>query len=271
MRALTFHEGQSWLHHRNPVAKLGLHLLLSLALTLAFDPWTPAMFLVSAIVVGRTLGEIPVRLMLRSLLPFWLLAASLVLSNALFVNNSANAQVLWSWGPFTATVEGAVYGSALAIRTLAIAALTLIVLMTTEPELLVRSLVQQARLPARFAYPALAAFRFLPILADEWETIKLAQSVRDRRLVSGPLARIRRELRAVVPLFTNAIRRADRIALAMDSRGFSRRRPRTQYRQLRLDAADGALMIGGIVLGMAIFRVSALAGVLDSGTGFLGM
>ena len=81
-------------------------------------------------------------------------------------------------GLFTATVEGAVIGSSLAERSLAIAAFSVLLMMSTDPTDLVRSLVQQARMPARFAYPALAAYRFLPLLQGELETIRLAHRLR---------------------------------------------------------------------------------------------
>lgn len=106
MNPFAFHEADSWLHRRNPTAKLAAHLILSLLLTLVFDPLTPLAFLALALLLGPALGRIPPLLLLRSLAPFWLLGASLVASNALFANDPAGARPLWSWGPFTATAEG---------------------------------------------------------------------------------------------------------------------------------------------------------------------
>ena len=140
------------------------HDVVSLLLTVVFDPLTPLVFLGSALLVGRALGRLPLATMLRALWPFWLLSASLLVSNALFASRPEQATILWRGGPFIATVEGALIGLSLAERGIAVAAFTIVLIMSTDPTALVRSLVQQAHLPPRFAYPALAAYRFLPLL-----------------------------------------------------------------------------------------------------------
>jgi energy-coupling factor transport system permease protein len=171
VNTFSYYEVDSWLHRRNPTAKLAAHLLLSLVMTVVFDPVTPLIFLGLALSVGWALGRLPLVAMLRALVPFWLLALSLMVSNALFATRPEQATILWSWGPFVATLEGASIGLSLAERSMAIAAFTVLLIMSTDPTDLVRSLVQQARVPARFAYPALAAYRFLPLLQTELETI----------------------------------------------------------------------------------------------------
>lgn len=271
MNPFAFYEVDSWLHRRNPTAKLAAHLILSLLLTLVFDPLTPLAFLALALLLGPALGRIPLWLLLRSLAPFWLLGASLVASNALFANNPAGARPLWSWGPFTATAEGLLIGLSLAERGVAIAAYTLLVVLSTDPEDLVRSLVQQARLPARFAYPALAAYRVLPLLGEEWEAIRLARRLRGQGRRPGPVGWCREQGRSLVPLLAGAIRRADRVALAMDSRGFGGDRPRTHYRDVRFGAADAWLIVAAAAGGAGILVIAAALGVLRLWSGALGV
>ena len=157
MTPFGFYERDSWLQRRNPTAKLVAHLILSLAVTVVFDPVTPLAFVGLALLIGRILGRIPLALFARALAPFWLLAASLIASNALFVETARRQSVLWSWGPLTATRHGAMIGLSLAERSVAIAAFSVLFLMSTDPTALIRSLVPQARLPARIAYPARAA------------------------------------------------------------------------------------------------------------------
>lgn len=81
------------------------------------------------------------------------------MSNALFANNRAGATVVWDWGPFAATAEGAMIGLSLAERMAAIATYSVIFAMSTDPTDLVRSLVQQLSMAPRFAYTVLAAYR----------------------------------------------------------------------------------------------------------------
>ncbi len=264
MPLFGYDEGDSWLCRRNPTAKLAAHLLLSLLLTVVFDPVTPLAFLVAALVVGRLGARIPLRLFLRALAPVALLGATLVLSYALFAATTPGTQGLglWTWGPVTATARGATIGLSLAERGMAIAAFTLVVVLSTDPTSLVRSLVQQARLPARLAYPALAAYRFLPLLQEEYETIRLARRLRGQGRRRGPLAAFRERAGLLVPLLAGAIRRAERVAVAMDSRGFNGRRPRTHYRLTRFNAADAWMLAGTVALGGGLLIVSATLGVL---------
>jgi len=258
----SFYEVDSWLCRRNPTAKLAAHLILSLLLTVVFDPLTPLTFLAAALVVGRLGARIPPRLFLTALAPVALLGASLVLSYALFATGAPGTRVLWAWGPFTATARGAIIGLSLAERSVAIAAFTLIFVLSTDPTSLVRSLVQQARLPARIAYPALAAYRVLPLLQEEYETIRLARRLRGQGRRHGPLGAVRERVGLLVPLLTGAIRRAERVAVAMDARGFNGRGRRTHYRVTSFDAADAWMIVWTVALGGGLLALSAVLGVL---------
>ncbi len=269
MNPFSYYEVDSWLHRRNPTAKLAAHLVLSLLLTIVFDPLTPLVFLVLAFAVGRSLGRLPLRTMLKALAPFWLIAASLMISNALFANHPERTIVLWRGGPFIATVEGAMIGLSLAERSMTIAAFSVLLMMSTDPTGLVRSLVQQAHLPPRFAYPALAAYRFLPLLQTEWETIRLAHRLRGVGRRPGPVGWLRDQGRLAIPLLANAIRRSERVALAMDARGFAARRTRSHYRQIGFNAADGWLIAVAAMAGSSILLASAWLGFLRIWSGAL--
>ena len=269
MNPFSYYEVDSWLHRRNPTAKLAAHLVLSLLLTVVFDPLTPLVFLGSALLVGRGLGRLPLGTMLRALWPFWLLSASLLVSNSLFASRPEQATVLWRGGPFIATVEGALIGLSLAERGVAIAAFTIVLIMSTDPTALVRSLVQQARLPPRFAYPALAAYRFLPLLQTEFVTIRLAHRLRGVGRSRGWLGWLREQGRMTLPLLTNAIRRAERVALAMDARGFGSPRARTHFRRIRFERSDALLVATAAIGGTAVLVISAALGILRIWSGAL--
>ncbi len=270
MQAFSFSETDSWLRRRNPSMKLAAHLATTLIVTLVFDPFTPLAFTAVAFVAGRLLGRIPVLRLASALTGFWLLGISLVISNALFAHDPAGATMLFAWGPLRGTIEGAMIGLALAERMAAIAAFSIIFTMSTDPTDLVRSLVQQLRMPPRFAYPLLAAYRFLPGLQGEYETIRLAQRLRTGRPARGPIAWFRQQRRVIVPLFAGAIRRTDRVAVAMDSRAFESGARRTCYRRIRVGWPDVALLVATISIGVAILAGSATVGVLRIWTGSLG-
>lgn len=93
---------------------------------------------------------------------------------------------------------------------------------------MVRSMVQQLRVPYRIGYTALAAFRFVPRFGHELEVIRSAHRVRGMAGGRGPGAALRRNLGYVVPLLAGAIRHAGRVALAMDARAFGAGPRRTE-------------------------------------------
>jgi energy-coupling factor transport system permease protein len=106
----------------------------------------------------------------------------------------------------------------------------------------VDALVQQARVPERFAYGALAAYQAVPGLAEDLVTLRQARRVRGLR---GWHPRL------LVGLLVRAIRHADQLALAMDARAFGSG-PRSTFRPIRWGWPDLAVGISGVAaLGLA--------------------
>jgi energy-coupling factor transport system permease protein len=246
------------------------HLLLTLSLSLVFDPLTPLLFLGLAALLGRWLAGIGLGQLLRGLLPFWLVALSLAFSNALFAAAPERATMLWRWGSLIATLEGLSIGLSLVKCSLAVAAFSLLFVMTTDPTWLVRSLIQQARLPARLGYAALAAYRFLPLLQSEYAIMQMAHRVRGVGERGGPGSWWRRQRRLLLPLLAAAIRCAERVALAMDARAFGGTAHRSHYRLVPWQSLDPALILAALGLAGGLLFVSAAFGWLRLWDGSLG-
>jgi energy-coupling factor transport system permease protein len=262
----SYYLADSFLHRRNPAVKLLCLLLLVLAVTLAFDPWTPAAFLLLALVALRLLGRVPLRVLAWPLLALGLLGAvGFVGANALFYAPAAGGgplTVLWHSGPWRVTAEGLRAGVTLALRMLAIVAFSMVLVTTTDPTDLVLSLIQNARFPFRVGYGLLVAYRFLPLWQNELGVIRAAHRIRgvgERLTLAGRWQQLRRY---AVPLLASAIRKAERVAIAMESRAFGALPRRTYYRQLRVTPADGALLAGTLLATALILLALARAGLL---------
>jgi energy-coupling factor transport system permease protein len=129
-----------------------------------------------------------------------------------------------------------------------VAALGIAFGLTTDTTRLVDALVQQAHMPERFAYGALAAFQAIPRLAEDLVALREARRIRGLRASWHP--------RILVGLLVLAIRRADRLAVAMDARGFGSGQ-RTRFRSVEWSLADGVLLGAGVavlVAAMALGR-----------------
>jgi len=245
---------------RDPAVKLGVALLLSLALVLVIDPITPLLFLAVAWIGAVWLGGVPAGAFGRTLLPLGVVALGFVWTNALFAVPAPD-DVTWRLGPLAASASGLRFGVGIGLRGLAIGALSLAAIRTSDPTALVVSLVRNARVPYRIGYAMLAAYRFFPIIGDEYARIRLAQRVRGVRPASRR-AYLSAAVGAIVPLFADATRRATRIAVAMDARGFAAAGPRTYWRETPVARGDWAFALACLAVAVAILAAGAAGGWL---------
>lgn len=240
--------------------KVGLAFALSLILVLVIDPITPLFFLAAAWFAAVPLGGVSARTFLRILMPLAAVALGFVWTNTLFAVPAPDDTV-WHGGPFTASVSGLRFGLGIGVRGLAIGAISLAAIRTSDPTALVVSLIRNARLPYRVGYAMLAAYRFFPLIGDEYVRIRLAQRVRGVRPRSLR-GRLSAAVRGILPLFADATRRATRIAVAMDARGFASARERTYWRVTPVTRADWAFALGCLLVAGAILAAGAAGGWL---------
>lgn len=261
----NYYMGDSFLHRRNPSLKLLSLMVMVLAVTLAFDPWTPTVFFLLALVVLPLLGHVSLRTLRMPLLFFFILGAlGFVGSNALFYAPTVGKPltILWQGGTFRVSIEGIRVGISLAMRMMAIVFFSMIFVATTDPTDLVLSLIQNVRFPFRLGYGILVAYRFLPLWRTELEVIRAAHRIRgvgERTTLSGRWEQLRRY---AVPLLANAIRKSERVAIAMDSKAFGALPRRTYYRKLEVTRADWAMFVGTLAITGLILYILAYAGLL---------
>jgi len=224
-----------------PLVKLliGVGWLLGLTLTTRV---VPALAIAAiAAVAGITLGRIPVRRLAVAAAPLWIAALTVGFFNAVFAaaNVDPGATEVARLGPLRLTEQALLGAAGVAARIVAIAAIGVVIARTTDSTALVDALVQQARLPDRFAYGALAAYQALPRLAEDLGTLRQARRIRGLR---GPW-----HPRLLVGLLVLAVRHGDRLALAMDSRGFGSG-PRTRYRTVRRTPLDPLAALASLAI-----------------------
>lgn len=246
------------LARRNPVAKLAAALILGVALFITLDPVAPAVILAGELAVVPLFG-LRYRDVARRSWAALIAATALAVTHVIFAEPRTGA-LLVPLGPFDLTTDVALVSGGLALRLLAIALPGIVALTTTDPTRLADALTQNLRASPRFAVGALAAFRLLPLLADDWRMLRLARRARGVSPGRGPLARGRFFASTLFGLLVGAIRRGTRLAVAMDARGFDSGLRRGIARPIRVDAADRALIVGAVLLGAAGLLVSALLG-----------
>jgi energy-coupling factor transport system permease protein len=240
------------------VAKLAAALVFSFILIATLDPVAPAIAIAVELAVLPLFG-VRYRVLARRAWPLLLGAGGIVVTLVLFAADRSG-RVLVEAGPVVVTSGVLMTALGLVLRMLAVALPGVIVFATTDPTDLADALIQNAKAPARFAIGALAAFRLVPLLEQEWQMISMARRARGVEAGRNPVAKLRLFASTAFALLVGAIRRGTRLAVAMDARGFDAGMPRTVARRQRFGTADGLLIGGAAVLAGAALTVSILLG-----------
>ncbi len=114
--------------------------------------------------------------------------------------------------------------------------------------------LEQSHVPYEFCFAFTTAVRFVPVLAEEAQTIMDAQKARGLELERGNfIKRVRNYIPILIPLIVSAIRRSLELAEAMESRAWGTTKKRTNLYVLKMRRADYALAFVSVL--MLIFAV----------------
>src|SRR2546430_1899296 len=213
----------------HPLAKIAAALVLMVALFITIDPLTPTLVLIAEVAAIPLIG-IPLRALLRRALPAFIGAIGIGFFNALLSGDVAG-------------------GGAIGPRLVGIALAGIVAAASIDPTELSGPLVRPLPPPRPFPGGALAPVRLMALFADEWQTITMAR--RARGLDNGRVTAFFSMTRS---LLVAAIRRATRLAVAMDGRGFADPGCRTLARPRTIRVRDWSLI--GAALAVALLATA---------------
>jgi energy-coupling factor transport system permease protein len=140
------------------------------------------------------------------------------------------------------------YSLALTMRFIVLVTSFSLFFITTSPDKLSLAL-EKARIPYEFNFAFITAIRFVPVLADEAQTIMDAQRSRGLELDKGNfMTRIRNYIPILLPLIISSIRRSLELAEAMESRAFGATDNRTNLYELEMNNFDYLVLVISIIL-----------------------
>ncbi|MDP9999308.1 energy-coupling factor transporter transmembrane component T family protein [Pseudarthrobacter sulfonivorans] len=252
---LTLRGNQALLTRANPLAKFGSVFLITLVLALSID-WVSASVALAAELALFPLAGLTLRLLWQRGWPLILAAAIGGWSTAIVAADSG--AVLLDVGIWSISEGSLQLGLGFMLRGLAIALPAILLMTCTDPTDLADALAQKARLPHRFVLGTLAAMRLVGLLAEEWQTIGMARRARGVGSHGSPLQRLRATLGQSFGLLVQAIRRASRLAVTMEARGFGTGQ-RTWARESTYSLLDVWVVLGGVLIAAA--AVAAAAGM----------
>jgi len=161
------------------------------------------------------------------------------LATVIFLTNFAFSFIGANYKVIPSDVERA---AALTLRFVVLVESFSVFFLTTSPDHLGLAL-EQTHVPYEFVFAFTTAVRFVPVLAEEAQTIMDAQKARGLELERGNfLKRIRNYIPILIPLIVSAIRRSLELAEAMESRAWGATKKRTNLYVLKMRKGDVALV-----------------------------
>ena len=161
------------------------------------------------------------------------------LATIIFLTNFVTAFFRDGYVVTAVSLEGAL---AMTLRFVVLVESFSVFFLTTSPDHLGLAL-EQTHIPYEFVFAFTTAVRFVPVLAEEAQTIMDAQKARGLELERGNfLKRIRNYIPILIPLIISAIRRSLELAEAMESRAWGATKKRTNLYVLKMHKGDFVLV-----------------------------
>jgi len=189
------------------------------------------------------LSKVPVKMYFKGLKPILFIIIFTAVLN-LFLTDGRDLPVFgYSIG---ITVEGAVVAVKMALRLVLLIISSSVLTYTTSPMALTDGIEKLLKPLSKLGFPSheLAmmmsiAIRFIPTLIEETDKIIKAQQARGANFDTGSLLKRAKSLIPIlVPLFISAFRRADELAIAMESRCYRGGNLRTRLKELHFTKYD---------------------------------
>ena len=246
----------SFVHRLDPRTKFLSTLTLMIAV-LATPGFAPLFLFGAFLGLAIVLSGLPAALILRNLRPFLYLFGFTFGLHALLTPGHA----LWvvPYLELTVTRAGLERGAFFSVRLATVIIAASLMTLTTSPMELTGGLERLLNPLRRFGFPAhelammvTISLRFIPVLVDEAERLRKAQLARGADFSGGPIRRARSLVPLLVPLFVSAFDRADRLALAMESRCYRGGVERTSFHVFAFSRGDLCAGIAVVVIALAI-------------------
>ena len=246
--------GDTVAHRLDPRTKLILVFLYIVALFQA-SGWAGYALVLAATVACMAVSHISPRSIFKGLKPMLFIIALTALLNIFY---TTGRPIVPGW---IITWEGIERAVKMMLRITLLIAGTFLLTYTTSPmeltdglELLMNPL-KKLRVPVHEMTIMMSmALRFIPTLIEETDKIMSAQKARGADFETGNLLqRARALLPILVPLFVSAFRRADELAVAMESRCYHGGEGRTRMKQLVWHTRDTvAILVMVLILAAVI-------------------
>lgn len=243
-----FFPGDTPAHRLDPRTKLIMLLIYIIALFQA-KAWPSYLILVTVTLLCMGISKIRLINIFKGLKPMMFI---IILTGLLNIFYTKGTPVREGW---IITWEGIDHAVKMILRITLLITGTFLLTYTTSPMALTDGLESLMKPLKKIHVPVheitlimSMALRFIPTLIEETDKIMSAQRARGSDFETGNLIqRAKALLPILVPLFVSSFRRADELAIAMESRCYHGGEGRTRMKQLRYTAQDITALLLGIL------------------------
>ncbi|MEW6623067.1 MAG: energy-coupling factor transporter transmembrane component T [Bacillota bacterium] len=244
MEMFLYMDKDTYMHRLDPRTKIFV-MLASFAIAMMFFNLAPLLVVGLVVVLYGASGKILINLKRIR----YILITILIFSTVIWSLTGDGVAKLW--GPFT--LDGLIYGIAMGVKIDVMIIAGMIFLSSTKIEEISVGLVK-LRLPYRAAFAFSTALRLVPMIVSTSYTIIQAQKSRGLDLESGSiLARSKKYVPLLVPVFISLIRGTNIFAMALESKGFGYSDIRSSYLQLGYRKTD--LIVLMVVILLILFSI----------------
>lgn len=251
-----YYKGNSILHRLDPRTKVAGTVLYIISL---FIGKSIAAYLLAGVflAVMVKISTVPFSYMVRGLKAVFTILIFSVVLNMFFIPG----EVIVDFGFCDISREGLQTAVFMAIRLVFLILGSSLMTLTTTPNQLTDGMekllkpLKKLKVPVHEISMMMAiALRFIPILTEELDKIMKAQMARGAEFDQGNLIqKVKSVVPILVPLFVSAVRRANDLAMAMESRCYHGGEGRTKMKPLIYEQRDYiAYAIVGIYLAVMI-------------------
>lgn len=242
---------ESWFHQRDPRARLLSFLFIFIGLIFTPKIWGLIFGFISILLI-YLLARVPLKPALKGIrraLPFILILALLQL---IFTQRAEQQTVLWIIFGWQITETALATAVILILRFVVLITHINAIVMCLSTAQITAALFHLLKPLEFFRFPvndltmiAQITLRYLPLVAQMAEKTAKAQAARGgdwEQKGFNPIRQAKRVLPLIIPLIVNSLKRAEIMAMAMESRGFNAAEQRSSYYQLKMNGRDWGLL-----------------------------
>ena len=243
--------GESFVHKLDPRTKIIIAMMFIVTLFI-MNKFVGYIFVVAFLAAIIINSKVSLSFIFKGLKPIFILIIITAILNILMTTGTPET-LIFKWKFIKVYTEGLRLAGFMALRLIFLIVGTSLLTLTTSPIELTDGIERLLRpigksLAHELAMMMTIALRFIPTLTEETDKIMKAQKARGADFETGSLIQKAKSLvPLLVPLFISSFRRADELAMAMESRCYRGGEGRTRMKELHFSSKD---LIDFIIFGL---------------------